>query len=247
MAADLISRHVSVIFAGGTDLGINAIKEVISASPAVYATGGDPVEYGVVASINRPGGNATAVTTLSATLGPKRLEILHELLPSATMIGLLVNPNNLTAKLVVNDVRAAGHQFNMDIKVVNARIDSEFDEAFIAVKRAGASALLVMNDSLTNARRREIISLADRYSIPSLYERRDFPVDGGLMSYGASIVDQYLQSGRYVGRILNGDRPGDLPALQPTKFEFVINLKTAKTLDLSVPPGVIALADEVIE
>jgi putative ABC transport system substrate-binding protein len=247
MAADLISRHVSVIFAGGVDLRIHAVKDVISTTPAVYAVAGDPVEYGLVASINRPGRNATAVTTLSAALWPKRLEILRELLPSAMVIGLLVNPNNLTAETIVNDVRAAARPFNMGIEVVNARVDSEFDDAFVALKRARVNALLVMGDTLINARRREIISFADRYGIPSLYERRDFPIEGGLMSYGASIVDQYLQSGRYVGRILNGDKPADLPALQPTKFELVINLKTAKALGLTVPQSLLVASDEVVE
>jgi putative tryptophan/tyrosine transport system substrate-binding protein len=247
MARDLISHHVSVIFAGGMDVRVRAIKEAISTTPAVYALGGDPVEYGVVASMNRPGGNATAVTVLTASLWPKRLEILRELVPSAAVIGLLVNPNNLTTKAIVADVRAAAHLFNVDIKVVNARVDSELDDAFAALKQAQASALLVMGDTLMNARRRELISFAGRYSIPALYDRREFPVEGGLMSYGASPTDQYFQSGRYVGRILNGDKPADLPALQPTKFELAINVKTAKSLGLPVPQSLLVAADEVIE
>ena len=247
MARDLISHHVSVIFAGGMDVRVRDIKEAISTTPAVYALGGDPVEYGVVASMNRPGGNATAVTVLTASLWPKRLEILRELVPSAAVIGLLVNPNNLTTKAIVTDVRAAAHLFNVDIKVVNARVDSELDDAFAALKQAQASALLVMGDTLMNARRREIISFAGRYSIPALYDRREFPVEGGLMSYGASPTDQYFQSGRYVGRILNGDKPADLPALQPTKFELGINVKTAKSLGLTVPQSLLVAADEVIE
>jgi putative tryptophan/tyrosine transport system substrate-binding protein len=247
MVADLIGHQVSVIFAGGMDVQIRAVKDAISTTPAVYAVGGDPVEYGIVASMNRPGGNATAVTVLTAALWPKRLEILRELLPSIALIGILINPNNLTAETIANDVRTASRLLGVKIEVVNARNDSELDDAFAVLKQEEVGALLVMGDTLMNARRYQLISLANRYSLPSLYDRRDFPGDGGLMSYGASAVDQYLQSGRYVGRILNGEKPADLPALQPTRFELVINLKTAKALGLTVPQSLLVAADEVIE
>jgi putative ABC transport system substrate-binding protein len=247
MVADLIGHQVSVIFAGGMDVQIRAVKDAISTTPAVYAVGGDPVEYGIVASMNRPGGNATAVTVLTAALWPKRLEILRELLPSVALIGILINPNNLTAETIANDVGTASHLLGVEIKVVNARSDAELNDAFAVLKQERVGALLVMGDTLMNAWRYQLISLANRYSIPSIYDRRDFPVDGGLMSYGASPVDQYLQSGRYVGRILSGAKPADLPALQPTRFDLVINLKTAKALGLTVPQSLLVAADEVIE
>jgi putative tryptophan/tyrosine transport system substrate-binding protein len=247
MVADLIKHEVSVIFAGGMDVQVRAVKAAISTTPAVYAVGGDPVKYGIVDSMNRPGGTATAVTTLTSTLWPKRLEILRELLPPVGLIGLLLNPNNLTADSVEKEVRAAGRLLGTEIKVVNARNDAELDDAYPAFKEAGVSALLIMGDSLMNARRPRPISLAKRYNLPSLYERRDFPAEGGLMSYGASVGDQYLQSGIYVGRILNGAKPADLPALQPTRFELVINLKTAKSLAITVPQTPQVAADEVIE
>jgi len=247
MVADLIGHGVSVIFAGGIDARIRAVKVAISATPAVYAVGGDPVEYGIVESMNRPGGTATAVTVLTSALWPKRLEILREILPSIGLIGLLLNPDNLTADSVEKEVRAAGHHLGVEIKVVNARNDAELDDAYPAFKQAGVSALLIMGDTLMNARRPWLISLAKRYNLPSMYERRDFPAEGGLMSYGASPVDQYLQAGIYVGRILNGAKPADLPAMQPTRFELVINLKTAKSLDITVPQTLQVGADEVIE
>jgi putative ABC transport system substrate-binding protein len=247
MAADLIGRGAAVIFAGGMDVQVRAVKSALSGTPAVYAVGGDPVEYGIVASLNRPGGTATAVTVLTSAIWPKRLEILREILPPLKVIGLLLNPNNLTATSIEKEVRVAGHRLGIEIKVVNARNDAELKDAYPAFKEAGAGALLVMGDTLMNARRPQLISLADQYSLPSLYDRREFPAEGGLMSYGASPIDQYLQSGIYVGRILNGAKPSDLPALQPTRFELVINLKKAKALGLTVPPALLALADEVIE
>jgi putative ABC transport system substrate-binding protein len=229
------------------DIKVRAVKFALSTTPAVYAVGGDPVEYGLVASMNRPGGTATAVTVLTSAIWPKRLEILREILPSVKVIGLLLNPNNLTAASIEKEVHAAGHQLEIEIKVVNARNDSELNDAYPDLKQAGAGALLVMGDTLMNVRRPQLISLADRYSLPSLYDRREFPAEGGLMSYGASPIDQYLQSGIYVGRILNGAKPSDLPALQPTQFELVINLKTAKALDMTVPQTLLVAADEVIE
>jgi putative ABC transport system substrate-binding protein len=247
MVADLVNRRVSVVFAGGMDVEIRAVKAAISGTPAVYAIGGDPVEYGLVESMNRPGGSATAVTVLTSALWPKRLEILHELLPSIRVIGLILNPDNLTADGIEKEVRAAGHLFGIEIKVVKARNDAELDDAYPAFEQAGAGALLIMGDTLMNARRPRLISLANRYNLPSLYDRRDFPAEGGLMSYGANPADQYLQSGIYVGRILNGAKPADLPALQPTRFEFVINLKAAKALGITVPLTLQVAADEVLE
>jgi putative tryptophan/tyrosine transport system substrate-binding protein len=247
LAADLASRQLSVIFAGGLDVRIRAVKAAIAAIPVVFATGGDPVELGLVASLNRPGGNATAVTVISAALWPKRLELLRELVPAATLIALLVNPNNPTADVIAKDVRAAGDALGLRTDVLNARNEREIDGAFATLVQQRAGALLVSSDALFNGRREKLIALAARHATPAIYDRRDFPADGGLVSYGASAVDQYRQSGRYAGRVLKGAKPADLPVLQPTKFELVINLKTAKTLGLDLPAKLLALADEVIE
>jgi putative ABC transport system substrate-binding protein len=247
LAADLVRRQVSVIFGGGMDVKMRAVKDAISTIPAVFATGGDPVEFGLVASMNRPGGNATAVTVRSAELGSKRLELLHNLLPSVTLVALLLDPNNPTAEGITKDVQTAAQKLGLQVYIARARSERETDDAFAAVARERAGALLVPADPLFIGRRPQVIGLAKRYAIPAIYDRRDFPTDGGLMSYGASIVDQYYQSGRYVGRILKGEKAGDLPVMQPTKFELVINAKTAKSLGMKIPDNLLALADEVIE
>jgi putative ABC transport system substrate-binding protein len=247
LAADLVRRQAAVIFGGGMDIKIRAVKDAISTIPAVFATGGDPIKLGLVASVNQPGGNVTAVTVLTAELWSKRLELLRNLLPSVTQIALLLDPNNPTADTIRKDVRTAAQVLGVQAYIASSRNDQELEAAFAALTRERATALLVTADPLFIGRRQQVISLANRYSIPAIYDRRDFTVDGGLMSYGASIIDQYLQSGRYVGRILKGAHPADLPVMQPTKFEFVINLKTAKALGLTIPPNILALADEVIE
>ena len=247
LAADLVRRQVSVIFGGGMDVKVRAVKDAISTIPAVFATGGDPVELGLVASMNRPGGNATAVTVVTAALSSKRLELLHQLLPSVKLVALLVDPNNPTAEAITKDVETAAQKLKLQVYVAKARSDSETEDAFAALAREKAGALLVTADPLFIGRRPQIIGLAKRYAVPAIYDRRDFPADGGLMSYGAGIVDQYHQSGRYVGRILKGERPADLPVIQPTKFELVINAKTAKSLGMKIPDNLLALADEVIE
>jgi putative tryptophan/tyrosine transport system substrate-binding protein len=247
LAADLVGRQVSAIFAGGMDVKLRVVKDVISTIPVVFATGGDPVELGLVASMNRPGGTATAVTVVTAVLSSKRLELLHRLLPSVTLVALLVDPNNPTADTITKDVQTAAQKLGLQVFIAKARSDRETDDAFAALARERAGAVLVTADPLFIGRRPQIISLANRYAVPAIYDRRDFPEDGGLMSYGASIVDQYYQSGRYVGRILKGERPGDLPVIQPTKFELVINAKTAKSLGMKIPDNLLALADEVIE
>ena len=247
LAADLVGRRVSVIFAGGMDVEIQSVNKAISTIPVVFATGGDPVELGLVASINRPGGNVTAVTVLTAVLWPKRLELLRELIPSVALVALLLNPANPNAQTIAKDVYGAAVALGLQIRVFNARNDREIDDAFAALKQERAGALLIMADALFILRRRRLIDLAERHAVPVIFDRRDFPADGGLMSYGASTVDQYRQSGRYVGRILKGEKPADLPVMQPTKFELVINLKTARALGLAIPDKLLALADEVIE
>jgi putative ABC transport system substrate-binding protein len=247
MANDLVKRQVSVIFAGGMDVKLKAVKAAIPTIPIVFATGADPVELGLVASMSRPGGNVTAVTVLTTVLQSKRLELLRNLLPSLTVVALLINPNHPAAVAITKDVRTAAKVLGVQIYVATVSGEHEIDDGIAAVKHERADALLVPADPLFIGRRQQVIDLAKRFGIPTIFDRRDFPADGGLMSYGASIVDQYFQSGRYVGRILKGTRPAELPVLQPTRFELVINVKTAKALGLTVPPSVLALADEVIE
>jgi len=247
LAADLVSRQVPVIFAGGLDVRIRDVKAAISAIPVVFATAGDPVELGLVASFNRPGGNTTAVTVISASLWPKRLNLLHELVASSVVVALLVNPEDPSAEPATSDVYAAAKSLGLQVHVLRASTENDFEAAFGMLVSKRASALLVTNNALFNSRREKLVALAARHRVPTIYDRRDFPTDGGLMSYGASIVDQYRQSGLYVGRILSGARPADLPVVQPTKLELVINLKTAKALGLTLPQTLLVAADEVIE
>ena len=210
LAADLVGRQVSVIFAGGLDVRIRDVKAAISATPVVFATAGDPVELGLVASFSRPGGNATAVTVISASLWPKRLNLLHELLASSIVIALLVNPDDPSAEPSTKDVYAAAKSLGLQVHVLRASTENDFEAAFAMLVSQQASALLVTNNALFNSRREELVALAARHAVPTIYDRRDFPADGGLMSYGASIVEQYRQSGLYVGRILSGDEAGRL-------------------------------------
>ena len=247
LAADLVSRQVAAIFAGGLDIDIRAVRAAITTTPIVFATGGDPVELGLVASINRPGGNATAVTVIIAALWPKRLELLRQLVVSATLVAVLVNPNDPNAASYARDVQVAARTLGLQVLVVNAGTERDFDTAFATLVNARANALLVTLNALFINRREKLVALAARYAVPAIYDRREFPAAGGLMSYGASIFEQYRQSGVYIGKILHGVKPADLPVMQPTKFELVINLKTAKALGLAIPDKVLALADEVIE
>ncbi len=245
-AADLIGRHVAVIFVGGADVSVRTLRTAIPVTPTVFATD-DPVELGLVASFNRPGGNATAVAVLTSALWPKRLELLHGLVVPATLIALLVNPDNPTAERIVKDVPPAAHALGLRTLVLTASNDHDIDSAFATLAQQQHVALLVQSDPLFNNRREKLVALAARQKVPAMYDRRDFPAAGGLISYGASAVEQYRQSGIYVGRILKGEKPADLPVMQPTKFELVINLRTARALGLDVPDKLLALADEVIE
>jgi putative ABC transport system substrate-binding protein len=226
MAAGLVGRQVAAIFAAGMDADVRGVRTVITTTPTVFATGGDPVALGLVASLNRPTGNATAVTVIAAELMPKRMELLRELIASATF--------------------AAGN-LGLQVRVVHAGAEADFDTAFATLVKAGASALLVTVNTLFITKREKLLALAARHAVPAMYDRREFPAAGGLMSYGANIAEQYRQGGVYIGKILGGAKPADLPVLQPTKFELVINLKTAKALGLAVPPTLLARADEVIE
>jgi putative ABC transport system substrate-binding protein len=247
LASSLVHSKVNVIFAGAVDTRIRELKSAISSTPAVFGTGGDLVELGIVASISRPGGNITGITVLAAELWPKQLKILNDLVGHRNVIGLLVNPNNEFASRSVRDVQAAAKATDQKTLIVNAKNAAEFGSAFAALTQQGAGALLVAVDSLFTNQREKIVSLANANKIPTVYGRREFAEAGGLISYGASVTDQYRQSGIYVGRILSGAKPADLPVLQPAKFELVLNLKTAKSLGLTLPSGLLSIVDEVIE
>jgi putative ABC transport system substrate-binding protein len=216
--------------------------------PVVFATGSDPVAAGLVASLNRPGGNLTGVTVITAALWPKRLELLRELVsPTPSLIAFLVNPNNLTAAPAKRELNDAARRIGQDVMLLDASTESEFEPTFATLSEKRASALVVSDDALFTNRREALVALAARHAVPTIYGRREFAAVGGLMSYGASTVDQYYQSGVYVGRILKGAKPADLPFLQPTKFELAINIKTAKALGLAVPSSLLSRADEIIE
>jgi ABC-type uncharacterized transport system substrate-binding protein len=247
LAAELIERKVAVLFAGASDVAAGALRVAAATVPVVFATGTDPVAAGLVASFNRPGGNLTGVTVITNALWPKRLELLREMISPTPLIALLVNPKNLTATAARRELTDASRKIGQDVVVLDASTEGELETAFATLAQKRARALLVSDDALFANRRAVLVALAARHAIPAIYGRREFAVAGGLISYGASTVDQYYQSGVYVGRILNGAKPADLPFLQPTKFELAINLKTAKALGLTVPPTLISRPDEVIE
>ena len=247
LAADLVRHQVSVIAASGTSAPGLAAKAATSAIPIVFQTGGDPVQDGLVTSLNRPGGNVTGVSRLSVTLEPKRLELLRQLAPKATVIALLINPTNRRSELVVQQMEDAARELGLGLHVLKAATEGELDNVFASLPQLGVGALLVAQEPSYNRWRGQIIALASKYAIPAMYAIRDYPAVGGLVSYAASVTDQMRQVGVYVGRILKGDKPADLPVIQPTKFELVINLKTARALNLQVPDKLLALADEVIE
>jgi len=239
---------VAVIFAGAADVGAGALRVAAATVPVVFATGSDPVAAGLVASLNRPGGNLTGVTVITAALWPKRLELLRELVsPTPSLIAFLVNPNNLTAAPAKRELNDAARRIGQDVMLLDASTESEFEPTFATLSEKRASALVVSDDALFTNRREALVALAARHAVPTIYGRREFAAVGGLMSYGASTVDQYYQSGVYVGRILKGAKPADLPFLQPTKFELAINIKTAKALGLAVPSSLLSRADEIIE
>jgi putative ABC transport system substrate-binding protein len=247
LAEELVKRQVSVIVTSGGELSAKAAKEATATIPIVFNVGDDPVRFGLVASLNRPGGNATGVASLTRVLGAKQIGLLRELLPTVSVIAYLINPNEPTAITQIGDAEEAARQIGQQLIVLRAGTESEIDAAFAALVRQRAGALLVGTGPFFVTRAHELIELASRHKIPTMYFRREFSDAGGLMSYGTSTAEMYRQMGVYTGRILKGDRPADLPVLQPTKFEFVINLKTAKALGLTIPPSLLARADEVIE
>jgi putative ABC transport system substrate-binding protein len=247
LAADLVRRRVAVIAAGGTAAPALAAKAATSTIPIVFQTGSDPVKDGLVASLNRPGGNVTGVSRLSFALGPKRLELLHELVPRATAIAFLVNPANPVAPSQIQEIREPARSLGLQIHVLEASSERQIEIAFETLTQLRLGALLLANDTFLSGRREIFVALAERQAIPVMYAGREAVAAGGLMSYDASGLDSFRQVGTYVGRILKGEKPADLPVLQPTKFELVINIKTAKALGLGVPDRLLARADEVIE
>jgi putative ABC transport system substrate-binding protein len=251
MATELVQRQPAVIYAGGS---VRAAKAATSTIPIVFTTGEDPVKAGLVASLNRPGGNVTGVSLFYVELGAKRLEVLRELAPNAEVIGLLVNPRspqgmgtNTEAEEQARDAQAAASAMGRQLILVRASSVSEIDEAFAAIVQQRAAALIVASDVFLSSRKDQLIALAARHAMPTIYAWRDAVIAGGLLSYGIDLADSYRQVGGYVGRILKGAKPAELPVLQPTKFPLVINLRTARALGLEVPPTLLARADEVIE
>jgi putative ABC transport system substrate-binding protein len=247
LAADLVRRQVTVIAAHDTPSSIVA-KAATTTIPIVFASGGDPVKLGLVASLNRPGGNVTGVTFVVAELGAKQLGLLHELQPGAVRVGVLVDPNNFAlTQSYVSDVQAAALSIGKQIEVLEALTGRDIDTAFARLAQKPIDALLVGPSGLFDSRHVQLVTLAAYHRVPAIYFVREFAEVGGLMSYGTSITDAYRQAGVYTGRILRGEKPADLPVMQSIKFEFVINLNTAKAFGLTVPPSLLAVADEVIE
>jgi ABC-type uncharacterized transport system substrate-binding protein len=246
LAADLVRDKPAAIVAPQLP-SVLAAKAATATIPIVFMLSDDPVKHGLVESLSRPGGNATGLSMLAAGLTVKRLQLLCELVPNATHVGLLVNPGNANIETQINDVQTAAHAMALEIQLVQARNDQDIEAAFAALVKSQVAALLVGADPFFNSRRQQIVDLAQRYRMPGIYEWREFVDAGGLASYGSSLTDNFRHLGIYAGKILAGTKPSDLPVIQPTRFELVINLKTADALGLKVPPLLLARADEVIE
>jgi putative tryptophan/tyrosine transport system substrate-binding protein len=247
LAAELVRRQVAVIVATGGTPAALAAKSATSTIPIVFISGDDPVATGLVTSLARPSGNITGVSILFTELMPKLLELLSELVPQTGVIALLVNPNNSNAERMIRDVQKAAHPKGVQIPVLKAATEGEIDAAFPTLGQLQAGALVVGDDPFFFVRREQLVALASRHAIPTIYPGREHAAAGGLMSYGTNITDAYRRVGIYAGQILNGAKPAELPVEQPTKFDLVINLKTAKVLGLTIPPSLLAIADEVIE
>jgi putative ABC transport system substrate-binding protein len=247
LAAELVGQRVSLVATANATAAALAAKAATSTIPIVFTIGADPVQFGLVASLNRPGGNITGVSFLSNLLVAKQLGLLQEFVPAASEFGLLVNPSNPNAESDTRQAKAAADSLGRKIHVVYASTERDLGTAFAGLIERRIAALVVVPDALFVGQREHLATLAARHAIPTIYSNRVYADAGGLMSYGASQLDAYRQAGIYVGRILSGEKPADLPVIQPTRFEFVINLKTAKALGLEVPPTLLALADEVIE
>jgi putative tryptophan/tyrosine transport system substrate-binding protein len=246
LAADLVRRKVAVIAATTTPAAL-AAKAATASIPIIFETAGDPITLGLVASLSRPGGNVTGVTQLSSELVSKRLGLLHDLIPTAKIIASLLESRDPRGETQSRDMQQAAHALGLQIHILNANTEGEIDTAFAALVQLRAGALIVGTGELFRRRSEQLLALAVRHAVPAIYQYRDATAAGGLISYGASLTDAYRLAGVYTGRILKGERPADLPVLQPIKFELVINLNTAKALGLTIPPGVLAIADEVIE
>jgi putative ABC transport system substrate-binding protein len=247
LAADLVRRKVAVIVAGGSEPSPQIVEAATQTIPIVFVANGDPVKQGLVASLNRPGGNATGITIFGPGAVTKRLQLLHELSPQAATIAFLVNPNNPRGEIETSDTQTAAASLGLQLLVLNASNEDELETAFATMAQQQAGGLLVASDVFLVGRRNQIVARAAGLKIPAIYPIREFAQAGGLMTYGNSLTDAYRQVGIYVGRILKGEKPADLPVMQATKFELVINLKTAKTLGLMVPNTLLVTADEVIE
>jgi putative tryptophan/tyrosine transport system substrate-binding protein len=247
LAAELARRPVTIFVTAGGERAALAARGATTTVPVVFVVGSDPVRLGLVASYNRPGGRITGVHIMSETLEAKRLGLLHELIPQATTIGVLVNPDLSTAANQLSDIEGAARAIGLQVHVLRASTDREIEVAFEAVELNRIRALVVTADPFFNARRDKLVTLSANYSVPTVYQFREYAVAGGLMSYGTSLTDAYRQAGIYTARILKGEKAGDLPVEQPTKFELVINLKTAKTLGLNVPSSMQLLADDLVE
>ena len=248
VAAELVRRRVDVIVTPGSTAATLAAKAATATIPIVFVIGADPVKIDLVASLNRPGGNVTGISDIGVELGAKRLALLHELLPGATRFAVLVNPDNpLVTEAFVKELQAAASAIGRQIEVVSAITNSDIDTAFATLVKKQVDAFLTSPDAMFVTRRVQLTTLAARHVLPALYHRREFPDVGGLMSYGSSLADQFRQTGVYAGRILKGEKPSEMPVQLPAKFEFVINLQTARSLGIKIPTTLLAQADEVIE
>jgi putative tryptophan/tyrosine transport system substrate-binding protein len=246
LAADLVSRRVAVIVAQALVVALGA-KAATTTIPIVFTTAGDPVATGLVASLNRPGANVTGITNLQAELAPKQLQLLRDLIPNATLFGILADPAYPVTRSLISDLQAAARRLGRQLVAVNARTDSDLETAFASFSHQRVGAVLVGTSTLYSRRMDQLAALAARHSLPAIYSYREFALAGGLISYGSSLGYAWHQAGIYTGRILKGEKPADLPIMQPSKFEFAINLKTAKALGLTIPETLLATADEVIQ
>jgi putative tryptophan/tyrosine transport system substrate-binding protein len=247
LAEGLVQRQVSVIAAVGTPISALAAKAATSMIPIIFSIAGDPLKLSLVPNFNRPGGNVTGTTTFGTLIVPKQFEVLHEAVPKATVIGCLVNPLNPNAETNMAEAREAAGRLGLQVRILNASTGGDIDTAFATFAQERADGVVVVSDALFNSRPKEIVALASRHSLPTIYQYREFATAGGLMSYGSSLPDAYRLAGIYIGRILNGEKAGDLPVVQSTKVELIINLKTAKALGLTIPILLLGRADEVIE